>query len=335
MKKPKNAFILRQSPNGVSQLESVSLPKNVIVTGWSVAKGLIGEKDYWTFRDIISNTSYPNEKTLLKAGYGAASMWRFLKGMAIGDWVVVPWDKVFYLAEITGDAFYDNSAVARKTNSCYRRPVRWLNDKKPIIRDFAKSKLISRMKTRQTSAEAGDLIDEIYGALQLAEKPSAKPTPSDTDQLFAGQLRLRMVEAALKEIQTGYINPRKFEQFVRKVLLSNGATNAKIIATRNDKGVDIIANFLVGRVAQVNVGVQVKNHTGVTENKWIDQLIKGMEQEGLSLGWLVTSAEFEKNAEEYLGKKLEGSTMEIFLVDGLQLAGMIIDNGLENMDEVR
>src|SRR5947209_19078232 len=91
MNKPANAFVLRQSPSGVSQLESVSLPKNVIVNGWSAAKRLIGEKDYWNFREIISKSCYPDEKTLLKAGYGAASMWRFLNGKKVGNWVVIPW----------------------------------------------------------------------------------------------------------------------------------------------------------------------------------------------------------------------------------------------------
>lgn len=271
MNKPTNAFILRQSPWGVSQLESISLPKNVIVNGWAEAKGLIAEKDYSAFREIIRKACYPKERTLAKAGYGASTMWRFLNGMAVGDWVVVPhWGRVFYLAEITGGPFYEDTAEARKTHTCYRRPVRWLNGKNPINRDLAKAKLISRMKTQQTSAEAGDLIEDIYAALQHAIKEG---TAAPSEQLFADHLRLRMVEAALKEIHTGHMDPRKFEQFVKKVLLANGATHARIVGTRSDKGVDIVARFLVGRIAQVEVGVQVKHFEGVTENKWIDQLI--------------------------------------------------------------
>jgi len=331
MNKPKNAFILRQSPWGVSQLESISLPENVIVNGWSEAKGLIGEQDYWAFREIIRKACYPNEKTLLKAGYGASTMWRFLKSMAVGDWVVVPhWGGVFYLAEITGNAFYDDTAAATKTHTCYRRPVQWLHDKKPITRKLAKAKLISRMRTQQTSAEAVDLIDDIYGALQLAESKDTKSAPSDN--LFTDELRLRMVEAVLKEIHTGYMDELKFEQLVKKLLLSKGASEAKVIARRNDKGVDIIASFEVAGITQVKVGAQVKHFQGVTANKLIDELIEGMKQEELSLGWFVTSGEFESDAEEYLSKRLEGSTMEVLLVDGLQLAGMVIDDGLENME---
>jgi len=76
MNKPVNAFVLRQSPSGVSQLESISLPKNVIVNGWSLAGGLIGEKDYSRFREVLRKTCYSKEKSLRKAGYAASTMWR-------------------------------------------------------------------------------------------------------------------------------------------------------------------------------------------------------------------------------------------------------------------
>jgi len=102
----------------------------------------------------------------------------------------------------------------------------------------------------------------------------------------------------------------------------------------HDKGVDIVATFLVGRVAELKVGIQVKHHEGETANKWIDQLIKGLEEENLSAGWFVTSAQFAKDAEDYLEKKLAGSATQVLLVDGEQLAGMIVDTGLENLARV-
>ncbi|MBV9128496.1 MAG: hypothetical protein JO117_10465, partial [Verrucomicrobia bacterium] len=73
MKKPQQAFVLRQSPSGTNRLEEISLSKNVIVNGWSAAEGLIEEKDYVAFRDIIRRACYPKEKSLRKAGYGAGT----------------------------------------------------------------------------------------------------------------------------------------------------------------------------------------------------------------------------------------------------------------------
>ncbi len=46
-----------------------------------------------------------------------------------------PTEQVFFVAEITGAATYDVSKV--DDDSAYRRPVRWLNDKKPIPRQLA------------------------------------------------------------------------------------------------------------------------------------------------------------------------------------------------------
>jgi predicted Mrr-cat superfamily restriction endonuclease len=332
IKKPTNAFILRQSPSGVSQLANISLRQNVIVNGWSGVPGLIEEKDYGAFREILRKVWYPREKSLRKAGYAAGTMWRFINDMNVGDWVVIPfWGGVFYLAEITGSAYYDKSPAAKKADSSYRRQVRWLNNKKPIERRFARSKLISRMKIQGTSADAADLIEEIFGALQLASKKQGTAVATDFDELFAEQLRLKMVEAVLDQMRHGHIDNIKFEQLVQRILLSNGATDARIVPKLHDKGVDVLATFLVGGVSQVKVGVQVKHHIGETQNVWIDQLIKGMEAENLSLGWFVTSGMFQKDADDYLEKKLAGSALQVFLVDGEQLAGMIIDSGLENL----
>lgn len=331
MKKPDNAFILRQSPSGVSQLESISLPKNVVVNGWSMAEGLIDEKEYSAFREILRKTYYTREKSLRKAGYAASTMWRFLNEMKVGDWVVVPyWGGVFYLAEVAGPALFDGSKAARDADSCYRRPVHWLNNKSSIPRRLAKTSLISRMKTQQTSADAGDLIEDIAEALELADTGGEGGLMLDADQLFADQLRLKMIEAVLAQIHQGIgMEDFKFEQLVRKIVLANGAIDARIIGRRSDKGVDIVAKFPIGRVTQIKVGIQVKHHVGTTETKWIDQLIEGMEQEDLSFGWFVTSAAFEDGAEDYLNKRLAGTGMQIQLVDAEQLASLIIDSGLQ------
>ena len=304
---------------------------NVVVNGWSTAPGLIEEKNYWAFRDTISKHCYPGEKTLRKAGYGAGTMWRFINDMKVGDWIVVPfWGGVFYVAEITGDAYCDPSSAARKSNSCYRRPVRWLNDKKPISRSLAKAKLIARMKTQATSAEAGDLIDNIFEALAKAQG-SASNAPANPDQLFHLDLRQRMAAVVLDEIHTGHMTPQKLEKLVMRVLKAVGATSIKQIPTTKDQGVDIRAIFLVGRVTQVEVGVQVKCHEGQTANSELDQLIKGLIKEDLTQGWFITTGTFNENAEDYLEENAEGKGVQISLVDGSQFAGMIIDSGLENI----
>jgi predicted Mrr-cat superfamily restriction endonuclease len=328
MKKPDNAYVLRQSPSNKNLLEEISLPKNLIVNGWSAAKGLMGEKDYWRFRETIKRACYRKERGYRKAGYGAATMWRFIYDMKPGDWVVVPHGgSTFYVAELTGKPYYDDSKTAHKTNSSYRRPVRWLNDKKPIERRLARSRLTSRMKTQQTSADASDLIEEIAQSLQLA----SHKRPLGASTLFADSLRAQLVEAACREIQEGHMDERKFELLVRRLLLAIGATTSRLVPRLKDKGVDIVTEFPLGPVGRVGVGVQVKYHRNQTGKEWVDQLRSGLKEEGLAVGWLVSSADFAPDVQEYLEKQVAGSDLEINLVDGQQLAEIIVDCGLERL----
>lgn len=332
--KPTNAFVLRQAPCGVSQLDAISLKENVIVNGWAEARGLhkLGEDEYYKCRDIIKQACYPGDKSMRRAGYAAGTMWRFIKGMKVGDWVVVPHSgAVFYLAEITGEACYDDGKGAVTAGSCYRRPVRWLNNKQPIERRLAKSRLASRMRTQQTSAEAVDLINDIADALLSATQLSGGKAPA-AKALFRDDLRVKMIKTTLHEIQTGHMNERQFELLVKRVALACGATSAEIVPRLHDKGVDIIATFNLGPVQQTRVGIQVKYYQGDLGVKPIEQLIKGLEEEELSLGWLVTSGTIQESAQAELEKQLAGTNLQIQLVDGELLAGMIVDVGLQQMD---
>ncbi len=330
MNKPTNAFVLRQSPSGVSQLNNISLPQNVIVNGWCWAKGLIEEDSYEKFREILRKTYY-KEKSRHRVGYAANTMWRFLKTMQPGDWVVVPsGGGKFYVAEIAaGPPIYDDSKAALDADSSYRRLVTWLNDKQPLLRSAARSRLISRMKIRQTSANAKDLIEEIHEALVLASA-SEKPTKEDTQKLFADEVRRKMVEAALKEIQQGYMDERKFEGLVATVLKRAGASSVEIVPRQNDKGVDVKATFQIGGITPIEVGVQAKYYKGNVGQGAIDQLIKGLKAEDLTTGWLVTSGEIPEELDSYLESVQTSEELNLATVDGRQLAEMIIDFGLQD-----
>ncbi len=328
MERPKNAYVLRQSPSGNNVLDTISLPQDVIVNGWSDAKGLLEEQDYWRFREIVKDAVYPNEDGYRKAGYGAATMWRFIREMKSGDWVVVPHvGGVFYVSQILGPAFCDLTKEAISTDSCYRRPVRWLNNKQPIPRKQARSRLISRMRTQQTSAYASDLIDEIANALELASAEK----PINADLLFANNLRANLIEPVRHEIAEGHMDERNFELLVQRLLLAMGATSARLVPRLKDKGVDILAEFPLGPVGKVRLGVQVKYHRGQTGKEWVEQLWNGLKEEDVTLGWLVTSADFAPDVQRYLEEKVAASGLEISLVDGRQLAEIIVDYGLERL----
>ncbi|MBA3354724.1 MAG: hypothetical protein H0U18_02050 [Pyrinomonadaceae bacterium] len=122
-----------------------ALAADQIIIGWSHSEGLLDESLTWEqFRQIIRDTYYSDEATLRKAGAAAGHMWRFVREMKPGDLVVVPYSTDFYVAELAGSGVYLQDH--EDDDTAYRRPVKWLNDKKPIARKLARSALLSRMK---------------------------------------------------------------------------------------------------------------------------------------------------------------------------------------------
>ena len=159
----KNGFVLRIAPSGGDRV-SEALENDHLIIGWAEAKGLLSPELEWDrFREIIHEVYYPDTGNFRKAGGAGGHMWRFIRDMKIGDLVVVPHGSEFYVGEVAGPAFYDENKVDE--DSAYRRLVKWLNGKRPIPRAVAKSALLSRMKTRATSADAKDLVEEIKDCL--------------------------------------------------------------------------------------------------------------------------------------------------------------------------
>ena len=138
-KEKRGAFVLRIAPSGIDRVHEALECKELII-GWSRAKGLLDEKlDWEKFREIIHNSDYSDEKDYRKSGSAAGNMWRFIRKMKLSDLVVVPHGASFYVAEVTGKARFDETKIEEDT--AYRRPVKWLNDQKTILRRYARSAL--------------------------------------------------------------------------------------------------------------------------------------------------------------------------------------------------
>ena len=97
------AFVVRLRPGGVRDNLPLALENDFIGPGWGEAFGLIEEKDYFRFREIIRETHYPNDQDNVRSGRSAGMVWQFINGMSIGDYVVVPRPYVFYVAQIISE----------------------------------------------------------------------------------------------------------------------------------------------------------------------------------------------------------------------------------------
>jgi predicted Mrr-cat superfamily restriction endonuclease len=313
------AFVLRISPAGIDRFPE-ALENDQIIIGWAVS-GLLDEsltRD--AFRDIISQAFYADEKSLRKAGAAAGHMRRFIWEMTDGDLVVVPYRSEFYVAKVLGPAMFDaDKAVA---GTAYRRPVEWMNQKRAIPRSFAKSALVSRMKTQGTCASATDLLPEIEDCLGHAGSDS-KPT-------FRGDLEKRLVKETLDELRSGRLDPFGFEHLIKSVLTQLGATDPKVVARSKDKGADVLATFLVAGAIPLTVAVQAKHWQAEppVDERVVEQLIAGIEAEAANLGMVVTTGTISDDASLAAEAYFEEKGVRIELVDGEQFAKLLLEHGI-------
>lgn len=312
----RNAFILRLAPLGQDMTQE-ALEKDEIFVGWKEVKGLLEEGlSLSDFRERVKAT-YGIENNRSAAAF-ARFLWEFLKEMKPGDYVVVPSRGQFYVAEVGGDPYYDeNHPVA-----AYRRPVRWLNDKKPIPRELASAALQGRMKARGTLMDTSDLVADIEKVLEDAKRGE---TPN-----LARELRARMVEAVRQELTRGRMNPDRFETLVERMAQAMGAVEAKWVPRRSDQGADVVADFELMGGLLVTVGIQAKFYQpGKPMGRHaVDQLAQALRAGVAEMGLVITTGDVSEEAyqaaEEYLSQK----NLQISILGGKELAELIVDKGL-------
>jgi predicted Mrr-cat superfamily restriction endonuclease len=322
-----NAFVLRIGSTGGDRVTE-ALKDNDLLVGWSAAEGLLDNTlDWLAFREAIHNKYHIGDSSYTGSGRAAGSLWRFIREMNLGDLVVVPAGDSFYVAEVAGLIRHDASRV--KDDSAHRRKAKWLNGGKSIPRRYARAALQSRMKVRHTCAHASDLLDEIREVLALAGKGNA---PS-----FHTDLRGRLINQTLEEIRNGRLDSYGFELLLQRVLESMGGTNVRVIPRKYDKGADIIATFSLATSFRFTLAVQAKHFqpSPAVGPEVVDQLVIGMEAEEADLGWVATCGEFSKAAVARKEEVEASKGIRIELVDGEQLAAMIIEGGLRSVSTPR
>ena len=303
----------------------VALEQNFISIGWPNAVGLLDTLEWFPFRDIIHNAYHADDENFQASGRAAGNLWRFIQDMAIEDIVVVPnphgYD--FYVAEVISDAYYDEEGV--DNDSAYRRDVQWLNQGQAIPRGNASAALQQRMKTRSTSAYATDLEGDIHACLLHAE------AGDNVD--FAETLRRHLVDSTLLRLREGELNDYDFELLVENILKRLGAINSRIVPRNQDIGIDLTAMFMVGGAIEVVVGVQCK-HWGPeppVERDVVEELTHAIENGGYDVthGMVVTTGTFSEDAENCADEYSNTNNVSIQLINGEELATLIVDNGIK------
>lgn len=311
------AFVLRMNPGGQDWMPT-GVELNQISIGWGLADELMDPSvDRWALREAIKGHYHPDAATYKQAGSVAGMLWLF-REMTVGDLVVVPsGDHAFHVAEVMSDLLFLPDKVQEHT--AFRRNVRWLNEQ-PLPRRSARAALQSRMKIRQTCGDATDLLDDIEDALE---------TDAGT-RSFGADLRARLIGQAKAEMHSGRMDSFGFEELVATLLKAKGATEARVVARSLDKGADIVAVFALADTFQLQVAVQAKHFQPEPPvgADVVDQLVAGMDAEQITMGWVATSGTFSAEAQARKAELEEERGVTIALVDGDQLAAMIVEGGL-------
>jgi len=274
------------------------------------------------------------------------SLWRFICEMKKGDWVLVPsWGtfsvyqiedkaKPITLIDIENLRTWSETPVTRGSDGLY------CNDKLidlgffrkvSLIKgnisryDYADSGLTSRMKIRDTNTNITDLAQSIQKAITAYREN--RPI----------NLHSQIMRASKKEILNliiNELNPDKFEHLLKWYFEKVGASEVYIPPKkeREKQGdADVVAVF---EPIKTIFYVQAKYHQGETSD-WAAQQIKEYTEgknkmdDGYSkIGWVVSTS--ERFSKECMDLAKEHA---VSLFSGLDIAQMILEAGIENLDK--
>lgn len=316
---------------------------NIISIGWSD----FSNREY---HEKLTNSWASFEQVFEKAGWGhprnRTNLWRFLREMKKGDVVVVPLDgSKFSIYEIADNTVYNNETFDQSLwvnwngeivsldsdgypaysngdqidMGFYRKvvPVR-LNLSR---NDYANQPLTSRMKIMTTNAYISDLAADVEQAI-------AQKEPINLKAAFV-EKSAKILCRQMQEL----MNPDKIEELVRWYMVSLGANvnvPAKNSATTEEGDADVIATF--DKLNNHTILIQVKAHQGSTDKWAVEQIssyahtIERNLEDKTSQLWVVSTCDDFTEETKKLAKE-----KGVLLVNGLDFAEMLIDNGLYSL----
>ncbi|NPD90560.1 MAG: hypothetical protein HGN29_17755 [Asgard group archaeon] len=161
----RQAFIVRL-PGKFAKEKKWALNHKILNMGWEDAIGLTYENlSYEDFRDIMHTHYFPGDDNYRRAGRIAINAWRFIKEMAIGNYILLPNEDGYYIAIITSHAYFEDDFTEAKKG--YKRTIKFLNDGKPISGENIPKKLQDKLNTSQSVTDVSDLIQEVEYSLRV------------------------------------------------------------------------------------------------------------------------------------------------------------------------
>lgn len=277
-------------------------------------------------------------------GRNRRCLYRFFM-MKPGDVVVVPlYEKEFAIVEISGFAkpiqelgieslkSVSGKSVIRENSLVYKDNgsiidigffIPFNKENESIVRRaFASAKLQSRMKHQYVNIDVNDLSTDIEAA-------RCATAPLDLHDVILESAAPKILDAIHK------LTPDSFEYLVKWYMEQSGASNT-FIPPKNERKEDGADADVVAEFSSLGIVffIQAKKHEGNTDNWAIEQISRYKEQkENKSddftyIPWVVTTATFQENVKEYAHE------VGVRLIDGETFAKMILDTGVNSINEV-
>ena len=299
--------------------------------------------------DVKNRGENAIDEAMQNAGWGLPrnrwNLWRFIKGMAKGDIVVVPTWGEFSLFEIADDEVLSNESMdasifqnwngkmaSRYEDGYFHNEegniidLGFYRKVKPVLlhiprEGYTDQELYSRMKIRQTNADISDLKESI----EYAQKAFEEKKPINLKEQIVEETAPKLLSLIEK-----LTNDMKFENLVGWYLKSLGArveTPSKNESCTEDGDADKVGYFENIKTA---IMVQVKKHEGTTDD-WAVQQVKAFKanhnySDYYTQMWVISSC--EKFSEKALN---EAEAAGVRLINGNEFARMILDAGLEGL----
>lgn len=279
-------------------------------------------------------------------------LWRFLREMKKGDWVLVPSSGTFSVYEVlddkaiaANDPFFSFPDTDWNGERIIRDPeynmpqlegskdrymdIGFLKRCRPLYLDISRSEyadatLTSRMKVLFTNADISELEENILTA--ISHFKSKRPI----------NLKYELVDRTVgiwEKTLLDIPSPEKFEKLVEWYFIKIGASSVEIPPKRyagKEGDVDVIATF---ENLKTVVNVQVKHYSGQTSECAVNQITdyakSGRNEcdEYNSILWVISSS--ESFSEECIKKAREN---RVRLINGVEFTKMLLDVGLEKLE---
>lgn len=165
------AFMLRLNSKRTGDRVPYGRQHGRVTIGWPCCgRELIDAPTRDAARRIVHEAYYPDDTNYRRSGSATGNLWRFLHEMRRGALLVIPHGQNVYLAEVTGDADYDETKV--KEDIAYFRTAKWLNPNGPFKRAKTPESVQSKMRLWQTCIDATEILLDIQ---QLRDSISPSP----------------------------------------------------------------------------------------------------------------------------------------------------------------